>query len=68
MKLTDALSLIGLVLVVVLLLHAARHGPMEPVYEAITGQAPALVEPGPAVTPDAADEEASRQTIARRLR
>lgn len=69
MKLSDAFSLLGLALVVVLLLHAARHGPMEPVYDMLTGpSSPTVVEPGPVSAADAGDEPTSPSTVAGRLR
>ena len=51
MKLSDGLSLVGLMLVVVLLLHAARHGPIQPIYERMSPRAttPAVIEPVPMV-------------------
>ena len=35
MRLTDTLTLMGLVLILALLLHAARHGPMKPIMRAM---------------------------------
>lgn len=50
MRFSDTLSLMGLALVVVLLLHAARNGPVKPIVDALasTPRAPVVAVEEPA--------------------